>query len=175
MHLFRTFQLSLLLIIAANTAAAEPKKTKNRSNPSTNEGMADFKSCVEFKLKDENDIAKAFAACPFTPEGAGAAGKGGIVGGVPTSELIVFAIKHQLPLVRACWEKELGRKPNQSVKATMSFKVDAKGKVEDLKVTDLLAESSVFKTCLHEAWLKFAFPTEVQGKIINYPLNFSDV
>jgi len=175
MYIFKLFVLAAVAVTAydGGQASSEEKTYQKKSSPTLNEGIDDFKTCVIVNLKNHSDVAQAFEKCSFTPEGAGRSGKGGIVGGVPSSALILFAIELQLASISECWNKEKKRQPGQELRVSMSFSVDAKGRVQSLEIRDLSAKKhKFFKVCLSKAWSSFSFPVAAGGKSITYPLTF---
>ena len=104
------------------------------------------------------------AAVPDEPEGPE---------GQLDTRAVIYVVRHYLPQVRACYERQLRNQPELHGQITMRFTVGAGGRVTSTSVVSNSTGSDALATCVASNLRSWRFPEPEGGPVaFEYPFRF---
>ena len=93
-------------------------------------------------------------------------------GSLSKAQIFKVISQHQAK-ISACYERQLMRDPNLSGKLTVSWKINAQGRVEGVKQILSSISNAAMKKCVFGVIEKMRFPQPKGGKVkVKYPFVF---
>lgn len=119
---------------------------------------------------DGHDSASAQAP-PSGGEGEGE--EDSAPGGLLDTRAVIYVVRHYLPQVRACYERQLRNEPGLRGQITMRFTVGAGGRITDTSVVVNSTGSDPLATCVASNLRTWRFPEPEGGAVsFEYPFRF---
>jgi len=113
------------------------------------------------------------AANPPAPDPGADPGEPDVPEGQLDTRAVIFVVRHYLPQVRACYERQLRNEPQLRGQITMRFTVGAGGRVVDTQVVVNSTGSDPLAACVSSNLRTWRFPEPEGGAVaFEYPFRF---